>query len=103
MHGVAIDALLSAVREKYGAASVTYYGSGPDERDGVGFRIEGIPATFSALEVVAAESGPLYDVQVEGVPPGNYLFMAVVGTAEFLELIDRFRAPEHDWPAPDAG
>ena len=40
----------------------------------------------------------LFRSQIEGLPPGNYVFAAVVSFAKFLELIEIIRGPVAQWP-----
>ena len=39
-----------------------------------------------------------YDVQVEGVPPGDYVHTDELDLGELLALIERFRSGEEHWP-----
>ena len=76
-----------------------YYGMPalPPE-DSMAFTIDGINATFS----VTTEGGRLpdnvLDVQVEGVPPGDYVYSDELSVAAIETLVDQFRKPEQEWP-----
>ena len=39
-----------------------------------------------------------YDVQVEGVPPGDYVYTADVTLKCFPSFIEQFRRPLDGWP-----
>jgi hypothetical protein len=94
-----IQKLVNAVERAYGP--VTLYGSDPSEEHGTCFKIAGIPATFS----VHTQDGRLhpgnYDVQIEGVPAGDFLYASVLSLDTFLELAARMRGPEAQWPRMD--
>jgi hypothetical protein len=94
-----IQKLVDAVEAAYGP--VTLYGSDRSEEHGTCFTIGGVPATFS----VHTQDGKLergtYDVQIEGVPPADFIYAAVVPPAWFLELVARMHGPEEQWPGVD--
>lgn len=95
MHSAEIMLLVEALTEKFGGFE--YYGSSPEELDGIGFTLKGIPASFSAL----ANDGTLtdcYDVQIEGQPPGQYVYTAEVSLPDFLDLISLYFQPASEWP-----
>jgi hypothetical protein len=75
MRSTEIQRLVDEVESRYGA--VTLYGSDPSEEYGTCFFIAGLPATFS----VHTQNGELppgdYDIQIEGIPPGDYIFSSV--------------------------
>ena len=91
-----IEKLVDAVEAAYG--SVALHRSEASEENGTCFKIAGVPATFS----VHTQDGKLpsgqYDIQIEGIPPGDYLFASVVSLDTFLELVERVRGPEDQWP-----
>ncbi len=95
-----IQRLIDAVEAVYGP--VILYGSGQSEEHGTCFKIAGIPATVS----VHTQDGDLpsgqYDVQIEGVPPGDYIFATVLSLEALLEQMARLRGPEDAWPGLDA-
>lgn len=95
MHSPEIDSLIKAVSERFDGFE--YYGSSAQELHGVAFKLMGIPASFS----VHTENGSLkdcYEVQVEGVPPGDYAYTDEVSLHDFLELISRYRQSPDEWP-----
>src|SRR5262249_38784364 len=67
-----IDELLEGVREVVGQHSIEPYGDWDDPQS-VGFRIRGVPATFSVL-VVDRLREQRFNVQIESYPPGSYLY-----------------------------
>jgi hypothetical protein len=98
MSSPAIERLLFEVRQRYGASALSPYGSSSEEVHGTCFIIAGIPATFS----VHTQDGELpegyYDIQIEGIPPGEYVYTEVVTLETFLELVARVSGPETQWP-----
>lgn len=90
-----IQKLIASVEAEHGP--VTLYGSDPSEEHGTCFTIAGVPATFS----VHTQEGKLppgqYDVQIEGIPPGGYVYTAVVSLEFFLGLVSRVRGPHDEW------
>lgn len=95
MHSPQIKKLLSAVSNKYGGFE--YYGSSSSEEHGTCFKLKGILATFS----VHTQDGALsetYDVQVEGIPPGDYVYTCVVPLSELMELISKYEQTTTQWP-----
>jgi len=93
-----VQHLIDAVEAAYG--TVELFGSVPTEEHGTCFKLAGTPATFS----IHTRDGTLppgqFDVQIEGVPQGDYIYTAVVPLDEFLELVARVRGPEDQWPGP---
>jgi hypothetical protein len=96
MRGPEIQRLIDAVEALHGL--VALYGSEPTEEHGTCFKIAGAPATFS----VHTREGELppgqYDIQIEGVPPGEYVYTSVVSLETFLKLVARMKGPEVQWP-----
>jgi hypothetical protein len=92
----AIQTVIDAVEARWGA--VTLYGSNESEQHGTCFMISGIPATFSVHTSEGSLPADQYDIQIEGVPPGDYVFTAVVSLKEFLVLVGRCAGPDSDWP-----
>ncbi len=74
------------------------YGTSPDEINGTGFVITGVPATFS----VHTQDGHLppdqYDVQIESNPPGEYVYTNVVNLEAFIDLAEKICGPKEGWP-----
>jgi len=96
MRSPAIQTLVDELETRYGA--VTLHGSDPSEVHGTCFTVAGVPATFS----VHTQDGKLpsgeYDIQIEGMPLGDYLFSSVVSLGKFLELVESLRGPDEQWP-----
>jgi hypothetical protein len=96
MRGPEIQRLIDAVEALHGP--VTLYGSDPSEEHGTCFEITGAQATFS----VHTQEGNLppdhYDIQIEGVPPGDYVYTSVVSLDTFLKLVALMKGPETQWP-----
>lgn len=95
MHSDEIQALLIAVNRTFG--SFEYYGSSPEEVHGVCFKLKGINATFSASTLDGGLK-KTYDVQIEGIPPGDYVFTAELQLSDFMLLIEKFKQPISMWP-----
>ena len=86
---------MSAVRNEY--EEYEYYGSSSSEEHGTCFKVKGIMATFS----VHTQDGTLceaYDVQVEGIPPGDYVYTCIASLPELVELISKYKQAETKWP-----
>lgn len=96
MRSLEIQKLIRRVEPLYGPISL--YGSSPEEEHGTCFTIKGIPATFS----VHTQDGTLppgqYDVQIEGIPPGDYVYPEILFADSFLRIIQKFNGPEDEWP-----
>lgn len=95
----ALSSLLQRLFDIYGEARITPYGVGSFVDRTINFRIVGVPATFSVLvgpeyDLKACE----YDVQIEGRPPGDYVFADVVTLDGVLELVRRVCGPPDGWP-----
>ena len=90
-----IAQLLGELHARY-AEAVIPYGTSDAEEDGTGFRIEGIPATFSAILPAGIRPGR-YDIQIESFPPGAYIYQDEVDLAEFLRLVEEYRRPAAEW------
>jgi len=95
VHSPEIQKLIDSVCENYG--SIEYYGSSQREEHGVGFKIPGIKATFSVLTLDGALKDS-FDIQIEGVPSGDYVYTGEVSLQEFIDLVARFDGPEDEWP-----
>lgn len=96
MRSKEIQRMLDSVEERYG--SVKLYGSSPDEEHGTCFVADGVSATFSLLTFDGSLPADTFDLQVEGIPPGDYLYRARVSTAELLQLMERFGEGLSRWP-----
>ena len=95
MHSTHIENILTSINKKYGGFE--YYGSSPSEEHGVCFKLQGILATFSVhtQDGVLSES---YDVQIEGIPPGDYIYTCEVTLTKLMDLISIFEQSEEKWP-----
>ena len=98
MHSDSINAVLSAVRRKHGRDAISYYGSNWRELHGTCFQVTGIPATVSVHTKDGTLDEGLYDVQIEGVPPGDYIYVAVLELPALLSVIDQLAGPPSKWP-----
>ncbi len=96
MRSTEIQNLIDAVEGTWGR--VELYGSDPTEEHGTAFMISGIPATFSVITLEGTLPPGRYDIQIEGVPPGDYLYTEEVSLEKFLQLIQRMSGPEDTWP-----
>ena len=95
MHSPQIRKLIDSVENEFGA--IEYYGSSEKEEHSVCFKLSGISATFSILTL----DGKLmdsYDIQIEGIPVGDYLYVNEVTHSEFMNLVQKFKGPESKWP-----
>lgn len=98
MRSEAIRRLAGAVAEIYGADRVSLYGSSADEEHGTAFTIKGIAATFSVHTREGTLPPDRYDIQIESLPPGEYLYTDVVTLEQFLHLVKRVAGPFEEWP-----
>lgn len=94
-----IQELLNGVRDLIGERSIEPYGDWDDPRS-VGFRIGGVPATFS---IISEERLPErhFNVQIESYPPKDmdYLYTErAVSLWSFLELVRLISGPREKWP-----
>lgn len=69
-----------------------------DEEHGFGFRILGMSAVFSAITLDGALPLDRFDIQIESLPLGDYLYRAEVCLDGLLGLIKRYRLPAEAWP-----
>lgn len=91
-----IQKLIDAVELVHGP--ITLYGSSSSESHGTGFTIAGVPATFSVLTLDGTLPPGQYNIQIEGLPQGDYVYVDEVDLNAFLELVSRIRGPEDQWP-----
>ena len=96
MRSQEIQKLIDAVESLHGP--VELYGSDPSEEHGTCFTIAGVPATFSVITLEGRLPSGRYDVQIEGSPPGDYIYISEVSLDEFLELVARMGGPQERWP-----
>jgi hypothetical protein len=95
MVSAAIAPLLAKLREKYFLAP---YGGDSEDGHGTGFKIAGIAATFSVHTRDGTLPEGTFDIQIEGVPPGEYLYANVVSLETLLTLVERMSGPRSKWP-----
>lgn len=105
-HGIAmrsqqIQKLIDEVQAAHGV--VTLYGSDPFEEHGTCFRLTDIPATFSVHTQEGTLPSGQYDIQIEGMPPGDYIYTSVVPLGIFLKLITKVQGPQENWPVMGEG
>ncbi|WP_254507277.1 hypothetical protein [Anatilimnocola floriformis] len=81
-----IETLLTELRRRY-ADRLISYGTSPLEEDGTGFRLQGVPAVFSALTIDGTLPSGRFDVQIESYPPGDYVFNEEYEFDALLEAI----------------
>ncbi len=95
MHNPRIQNLVEAVLAKYDGFE--YYGSSSEEEHATCFKLQDIQATFSVstLDDGLTDS---YDIQIEGIPAGDYVFTAELTLPKFLQLIILFEKSEAEWP-----
>ena len=98
MTSKSVDILLNAIKSVYGKAKIHPYGTSPEEEHGTGFRIKGVPATFSVLTLEGSLPEGRYDIQIESYPPGEYVYADEVDLNEFLLLVEKICGPESNWP-----
>jgi hypothetical protein len=99
MSDVHVDAqkLADYLVDRFGSACKPYAQSDLVTECGASFTIDQIEATFSF--VCGGDLPPgIYSVQVEGVPPGDYIFIAEVSFSEIGALIDSFMDAPDKWP-----
>jgi len=94
-----IQELLDGVRELIGERAIEPYGDWDDPRS-AGFRIGGVPATFS---IISEERLPErhFNIQIESYPPNDmdYLYNdRAVSMWRFLELVELICGPRDNWP-----
>ena len=97
MQDVSIANLRSELERHYGAR-VQPLGSTPVDMHAFGFRIDGIPATFSVVTREEQEEINRYDIQIESTPPGEYLYTGEFTLPELMVLITVFEGPPSTWP-----
>ena len=92
-----IEDLLDEIRGIYGANSLQPYGNW-DDATSVGFRVRGIPVTFSVLTDKSLPPRH-FNIQIESYPPGDYLYHdPAVPLWNFLDLVKLVSGPEDKWP-----
>jgi hypothetical protein len=94
-----IAELLDAIRREFGPDSIEPYGDYADPLT-VGFRVRGIPATFS---VITEDRLPErhYNIQIESYPPlsVDYLYInRAISLWSLVDLVKRMSGPTTNWP-----
>tara|TARA_R110001592_G_scaffold360807_1_gene669875 strand:+ start:1219 stop:1509 length:291 start_codon:yes stop_codon:yes gene_type:complete len=95
MHSHNIQKVIDLVVSEFG--KLEYYGSSEIEEHGACFKLTGINATFSISTLDATLTNTI-DVQIEGIPAGDYLFTTETTHQKFIELIKKYKGPETQWP-----
>jgi hypothetical protein len=99
MPNPSVSRLLDQLKASYGSR-LEPYGRNFQEEHGVGFRIAGVPATFS----IATDDGRFafgrYEVQIESYPPGDAIYIAGADLEELLSLVRKIESGA--WPSNEA-
>lgn len=95
MRSKKIQKLIEIVSKAYG--NVELYGSTVEEEHGTCFKLAGIPAIFS-LHTQDGELESSYDVQIEGIPAGNYVYTTEVSLEGLMDLLKKYELHESQWP-----
>jgi hypothetical protein len=97
MRSSEIQRLISAVEQIHGP--ITLYGSNELEEHGTCFTLKEIPATFSVLTLEGTLAHNQFDVQIEGQPPGDYVYyLELCSLDRFLQNVALFKLPTKNWP-----
>jgi len=96
MRSTQIQNLIAQVEKIYGP--ITLYGSQEDEQLGTCFFLENISATFSVLTLDGKMPKDTFSIQVEGRPPGDYIYTDDLSLDDFLKIISIYKKPNDDWP-----
>ncbi len=94
-----VQKLIDAVEAVHGP--VALYGSNLSGEHSTCFKIAGARAMFSVHTQEGNLPSDQYDVQIEGVPPGDYVYTSVVSLDTCLKRVERMRGPEDQWPRFD--
>ena len=95
MHSHSIQKLIEAVLKNY--EGLEYYGSSRNEEHGVCFMLQDKKVTFS-VSTLGGSLVDTYDIQVEGIPVGEYVYTEEVTIPNLIQLIDTFSKAESLWP-----
>ena len=96
MRNLEVQKLVDAIETVHGP--ITLYGSDANEEHGTCFKVSGVDATFSVHTQGGSLPSDQYDIQIESVPPGDYVFTSVVSLEEFLTLVAMMEGPQAHWP-----
>jgi hypothetical protein len=96
MRSPEIKKLIDAVEVAHG--TIKLYTPEPSDGHGTCFTVDGVAATFSVNTQDGSLPSDQYSIQIEGIPPGDYLYTAIVSLSTFLELMSLVSGPEDQWP-----
>lgn len=95
----ALSELWQHIEALVGQFRLAPYADHAEDGHGTSFRIRRVPAIFSVHTQEGTLPAGTYDVQVESDPPGDYLYTAILGLPEVLELVRIIvSCPEAEWP-----
>lgn len=97
MKNGSINALLERLDKSFGEGFIVQNRNSAEEVHGAYFRLNGIPVSVSVLTDDGRLPFGRYDIQIESVPPGDYVFCDEVALDEFVGLIERFTNPPDTW------
>ncbi len=95
MHSRSVQSVIDSVVSEFG--KIEYYGSSENEEHGACFKLTDINVTFS-ISTLDASLTDTIDVQVEGIPAGDYVFTTETTQQKFIELISKYKGLETQWP-----
>ena len=94
-----IQEVLDFIQSQFGIDKISPYGSDWSDPHSVCFKIVNVPATFSVHTQDGSIPDGFVDVQIEGVPPGDYIVTDVTSTQTFLSFVSKLSTSlEDDWP-----
>ena len=97
MRSPEIKKLIDAVEVAHG--TIKPYGHGRDALEhGTCFTVDGVAATFSVHTQDGSLPSDQFSIQIEGIPPGDYIYIAIVSLSTLLELMSLVSGPEDQWP-----
>jgi hypothetical protein len=97
MPDASIQALVSQLRAIYGDDALSFSVSPDSDGHHLSFRLKKVPASFSVLTLDGSLPFGVYDVQIEGEPPGDYVLAEELSLEDLVAVVARFAAGE--WPA----
>lgn len=97
MQDTSIEHLRDELNRRY-AERLKPYGWAPSETHGFAFTIDKIAAVFSAIASEGSLPPNRFDVQIESLPPGDYIYTAELALDELLEVIEVISGPRVKWP-----
>jgi len=96
-----VQMLLTALQDQYGERILPYGGDFHEGAHGIGFRLDGVAATFSAITLDGSLPFGRFDVQIESYPPGEYVWADEYELSEFLRVVAN--VARGVWPDDKAG